>query len=142
MAERCICCDEEFIEFWSVYPRHVGKKAARIAYARARRSADKKTIMIGVRRYANECVGVEPRYIAHAATWLNGERWEDEPAPASPATAMPDYTKAGDEALWHQRLRAYAESKFWLPQWGERPESPACEAPIAALAEFGFRNMH
>jgi hypothetical protein len=37
-------------------------------------------IMVAVERYAAEVRDTEPKFILHPATWLNGKRWEDEPA--------------------------------------------------------------
>jgi DNA-binding transcriptional MocR family regulator len=44
--------NDEFDAFWQQYPRKVGKKAARTAYAKARAVADADTILNGVMRYA------------------------------------------------------------------------------------------
>ena len=37
-------------------------------------------IINAVEQYAKEVRETEPRFILYAATWLNGRRWEDEPA--------------------------------------------------------------
>lgn len=37
--------------------------------------------MTAVSAYAGERAGKDPKGTAHAATWLNGARWTDEPAP-------------------------------------------------------------
>jgi uncharacterized protein YdaU (DUF1376 family) len=69
-----------FDEFWSVYPRHVAKKNAINAFAKAIKGGTTHEIIIaGARRYADECKTKEQRYIAHAASWLNAGRWEDSP---------------------------------------------------------------
>jgi hypothetical protein len=36
---------------------------------------------------------------------------------------------------WEQRLASWRDSRFWLPQWGERPGDPGCMAP-PALVQF------
>ncbi|MGO9701433.1 MAG: hypothetical protein ACLPX7_19460 [Xanthobacteraceae bacterium] len=64
-----------------MYPRHVAKSVARIAFAKAiKAGADPEAVIEGARRYGAERAGQEPRYTAHPATWLRAERWLDEPA--------------------------------------------------------------
>jgi hypothetical protein len=70
--------DAEFEAFWSIAPRKVGKGQARRAYQAALKKTDAATIMRGFREYAQQCRGKDEKYIAHPATWLNAERWEDE----------------------------------------------------------------
>ena len=33
---------------------------------------------------------------------------------------------------WEPRLRSWAQSRFWLPTWGPKPNEPGCWAPIPA----------
>ena len=70
----------DFDQFWKAYPRRVNKAAARRAYMQALRIADAETIYHGAVAYARWCgQNTEAaKYIAHASTWLNNERWEDE----------------------------------------------------------------
>jgi len=73
-----------FERFWSLYPRKVDKGHARKAYRQALKRTDPDAIVAGVERYARSVKGKEPRFIAHAATWLNGDRWLDEPEASTP----------------------------------------------------------
>lgn len=77
-----------FEEFWTAYPRKVGKGKARAAFAKVMERSDAPTmpdLLAAVQRYAASVT--DERYLAHPTTWLNGERWTDElPAPAA-ATA-------------------------------------------------------
>lgn len=75
---------DQFDEFWKEYPIKKGKGAARKAYV----SAVKKGVSYGelieaVRKYRASVAGKDPRYTAHASTWLNAERWTDEYQPAN-----------------------------------------------------------
>lgn len=70
---------DRFDEFWCEVPRKIGKGQARRAWSAALKKADADTIISGVRRYAAERRGEDQKFTAHPATWLNGERWEDEP---------------------------------------------------------------
>lgn len=69
-----------FDDFWSTYPRKIGKGAARQSYSKALKKISPERIMIGLSQsmahWAAE--GTEKTFIPHASTWLNQERWEDE----------------------------------------------------------------
>lgn len=86
--------DREFeTEFWPIYPRKVGKGQALKAYRAARKQSDCQTITAGARRYATERAGQDQQFTRHAATWLNGQGWLDEPASKpSPRSQAPPLT--------------------------------------------------
>jgi hypothetical protein len=69
-----------FFDFWTIYPKKVAKKAALQAYEKAIKETDPAVIAAGARRYAED-PNRHPSYTANAATWLNAERWLDEPLP-------------------------------------------------------------
>lgn len=87
--------DCDFDRFWSLYPRKVGKGQARTAWGTAiRRKATPEDILSGLRRanqrWADD--GTDGQFIPHPATWLNGERWADDPLPLPPPRrAVADY---------------------------------------------------
>ncbi len=67
----------EFDDFWALYPRHVAKKAARTAWSKIPARLHLAIL--------EACVSWRPiwntkdvEYLPHPASWLNGERWEDE----------------------------------------------------------------
>jgi hypothetical protein len=62
------------------YPRREGKGAARTAWAKAIGKTDAATIIAGAARYRDD-PNRDPGYTAHPATWLNQERWDDDPLP-------------------------------------------------------------
>lgn len=68
-----------WVRFWSAYPNPAAKAAAERAWAKAVRIADPALIVAGAERYASEIAGRDGFRGAHAATWLNGMRWEDPP---------------------------------------------------------------
>lgn len=72
--------DEEFEDFWTIYPRREGKGAARKAWAKAVKIIPAAELLPIVRYYAVRIHGTERRFIPHPATWLNQERWSDEAA--------------------------------------------------------------
>ena len=88
--------DEAFKAWWVVYPRHVARKAALTAFTNAVRDkrATIEQLIDGARAYAGERAGKDPTKTAHGATWLNGDRWQDEPS--------------GDIDFRHDGRRAYS----------------------------------
>jgi len=70
----------KFDEFWSVYPRKVGKRDAENAYKRALKLATSEEIFEGAKRYAADPNRVD-QFTAHPATWLNRGSWGDQPLP-------------------------------------------------------------
>ncbi len=78
-----------FASFWSTYPRRAGLGAARTAWANACAKADPAILIAGAARYASDPNRV-PEFTAHPATWLNRERWEDDPEPVRSAKSGMD----------------------------------------------------
>ena len=66
---------ETFERIWRRYPRRVGKSAAARAFERIPQS-DWYLIEFALIHFGNEMSEREPRYIPHAATWLNQRRYE------------------------------------------------------------------
>jgi hypothetical protein len=71
---------DTFNEFWNEYPRKQGKEAARKAFIKAATIANPEVIIEGAKRYASD-PNRKKEFTAHAATWLNAGRWDDEPEP-------------------------------------------------------------
>jgi len=63
----------------------VGKGAAFKAFEKAIRRATPEEIVAGARRYAED-PNRNPGYTAHAATWLNADRWGDPLLPPKTPT--------------------------------------------------------
>lgn len=72
-----ISSDSEFEEFWAAYPKRPNnpRKKAMEAYRKARKIVSQKQLLEAVNLYAAYMEGENPKFIAMAATWLNGERW-------------------------------------------------------------------
>jgi hypothetical protein len=82
-----VCVDAraaDFDQFWSIYPNKVGKRDAAKAFVGARQRADFETILAGVRRYSAK---TDDRPWCNPATFLNQDRWADDPA--APVAAQP-----------------------------------------------------
>ena len=72
--------NDRFDDFWTTYPKKVGKGQARKAYATAVKKVDSGTLMEKLELFKShhQKLGTDKRYIPNASTWLNGERWDDE----------------------------------------------------------------
>jgi Helix-turn-helix domain len=72
--------DPFFMAFWQAYPRRLGKGHARIAFRKAAMNNDPNTIVQAAIAYGRFVLDqqIEQQFIPHPATWLNGERWEDD----------------------------------------------------------------
>ena len=71
----------DFTDFWGMYPRRVAKKDARKAWLKIPPTQHSKilTALFEWRRIWMDRGEIE--YIPYPASWLNGERWEDEYPP-------------------------------------------------------------
>jgi hypothetical protein len=67
-----------FDQLWSLYPRKVGKGQARKAFKAASKKKDFYDLLPKLMDYVQTLEGKDKQFIPHLATWLNGERWEDE----------------------------------------------------------------
>lgn len=68
----------EFQEWYSTYPKRVGKDRAMKAYKSARKKTSKEVLLAGARAAVKEFSTREKQFIPHPATWLNDGRWDDE----------------------------------------------------------------
>lgn len=102
---------EGFDEFWNAYPRKENKGAARKAWAKALAKADAPTIVAAALAYRDD-PNREAEYTAHAASWLNGERWDDEPLPARGSKSE---NRMRDLARDVERI-TQLEGFGWLPE--------------------------
>ncbi|WHP18818.1 hypothetical protein [Cellulomonas sp. ES6] len=86
----------EFEQFWSLYPRKVGKQDAIKAFAKATKNASAARVILGAKRLTEDPNLPEKQFVPHPATWLNRGGWEDEPyAPRS--TGRPSVPTTDDK---------------------------------------------
>jgi hypothetical protein len=99
--------DTSFSEFWTHYPRKIGKAAAAKAFAKAAKKHNTDDILFGLSQQIEAMKSKEQQFIPHAATWLNAERWTDEPEqPNSQHTRANQRDQAlADEILAAARAR-------------------------------------
>ena len=90
-----------FEDFWSAYPRREAKGQAFKAWRKAIKVHNQQMIIEAAKRYGESYTG-EYQFIPLASSWLNAERWLDEPPPAArkagPVTVMDLYA---DEPCEH-----------------------------------------
>ena len=72
--------DADFATWWALYPRKVGKGQAMKAYTAARKKTTPEALLAAVEIQGPLLMARGAQYCPHPATWLNGERWRDEPA--------------------------------------------------------------
>lgn len=107
--------DDSFQKFWRAYPHKVSKFAALRAFNKAIKITSLEEIISGVERY----IKAKPEHIAycHPASFLNGGRWEDQPAP-EPKPQIHPTIKA---SLLRDRIKDLDEKMLYLK--GQRPMS-------------------
>jgi hypothetical protein len=71
--------DLAFDEFWEHYPRKIKKKDAKTSFAKAAKKHKTDDILFGLSQQIDTMKSKDQQFIPHAATWLNAERWTDEP---------------------------------------------------------------
>lgn len=100
---------EPFADFWLLYPRRVAKKDAQKAWGRIPETLHVR-IFVALASWRTVWKDKDAEYLPYPASWLNGERWEDElppeyrrthlshvpaqPTVAGPRTEMPEHVKA------------------------------------------------
>ena len=110
---------DRFNDFWTKYPRKVGKGAAEKSWIKALQSTEADTIIASLVAYK---FSEDVNYIPHPATWLNQRRWEDA-MPSQNGTVV----KLGDDGKPQKHIsemtdeeRIAFRDKFWREQNAKR----------------------
>lgn len=78
--------EEQFNQFWEVYPRKVGKQAARKAFDKVPVSVWPKLVpAVEAQKRSYQWTREGGQFVPHPATWLNQGRWDDDVDPVKPA---------------------------------------------------------
>ncbi len=94
---------QAFDQFWAVYPKKVDKPAARKAFAKLHPNDDLlatiKSAIVKQKEWPQWSKD-GGQFVPNPATWLNGERWNDEPAVGGgngnrPRIPVPDRVPSG-----------------------------------------------
>lgn len=81
--------ENEFAEWYDAYPRKRGKGQAAKAYRAARKKTSAAVLLAAVERQRPALTAKGDEFCPYPATWLNGERWADEP-PRTPPSGYPE----------------------------------------------------
>jgi hypothetical protein len=77
-----------FDQFWAIYPRKTGKQAASKSFAKLSNADQQEAVNNISRLYSQTPV----QFVPHAATYLNGKRWEDQAIQRTPNFAHSNLT--------------------------------------------------
>jgi biotin operon repressor len=96
---------EWFEEWWAIYWRKVARKPAQKAFQKHVKTRQRfEEVMAATRAQTPTMMARDPEKRPHGATWLNGERWNDEPS--TPAKKPPERQSLIErtKARWAERL--------------------------------------
>jgi hypothetical protein len=126
--ERQLKLQQEFNAFWEIYPRKLGKGEAKGAFVKAVDKFGADVVLEGAKRFASDPNLPSPQFIPRAATWLNQERWDDEPySPMDPAQ-IPGVTKGLSRSPYVGGPREWVEDMHKLGEHFEcRPGEFGCK---------------
>lgn len=85
--------ENEFAEWYSVYPRKESRKKAIQAFVKALKVIPFENLMIFTKSYAKSVEGKDKQFIPYPASWLNAERWNDLQDLSTPQTVTPSSEK-------------------------------------------------
>jgi hypothetical protein len=68
-----------FDEWWALYPKKVEKKKSKAIWSRRRLDQHAQTIIEDTRTRPTRCARWHAGYAPNPTTYLDGDRWEDEP---------------------------------------------------------------
>lgn len=114
--------DERFSQFWTAYPRKVDKPEARKAWAKLTvTDALFDRIVQALEWQCQQPGWLEQggKFVPYPASWLRGERWEDEPFRA-PLYAPSANTKAGRTMAAGIRIQAALDAGAELDPFGTK----------------------
>jgi hypothetical protein len=97
---------EQFGDFWAIYPRKVAKTEALKAFiAVLGDGAVLAAIMAGAAAYSSDVRArrVEAQHIKHASGWLRGRRWEDYGVAAGQTPQSRSRFTTADKAAFRQK---------------------------------------
>lgn len=109
---------EGFDAFWQEVPRKVAKATAVRAYRKALKSASPDVLKNAMRGYARSVQGKEEQFVVHPATWLNGERWNDQPHTEPNVHRLrPSTPQPGEIREIRGQRHVYRAYDGWVPEY-------------------------
>jgi predicted transcriptional regulator len=90
-----------FKEFWKLYPRKQGKGAGRKAFSKALKVVSAEELIAACQRFNDDPNRpIDTKFLPMPATWLNEERWGDDPYPGSNRVSSPEEIKRIEEGYF------------------------------------------
>lgn len=129
---------EQFEAFWEGYPRKRGTSKAQAGKVFEKLAVeDQAAAQSALPAFNRSVADSEPRFIPHAATWINQRRWETfEPEPVRLNGRTAEQWR-GEIRLW--RDFDDCEPGAWLKRIGSpTPGKPGCLCPPEIQREYGF----
>lgn len=87
----------DFERFWTVYPKKVGKEAARKAFSKVKTPVDTLISAVLAQKRSTQWTRDRGQYIPNPATWLNQGRWEDVLETPAAVEAETGWTMGAEE---------------------------------------------
>ena len=116
--------------FWEASPKKVGKQHALKAWKKAVKDTEPGVLISGMKAYADlvKRKGIEPQYIKHPQTWLNGGCWDDvEDAPVESRENF------GVSQRWMPKTEEEFKAKFdAMPDWYRKNRPDVISVAIEA----------
>jgi hypothetical protein len=132
------------LSWYAIYPRKEKRPSALKAYFKAMSGGQisHETLMIKTVAFAAswakrlEKKPADKQFIPLPASWLNEERYADEPdgPEKSSSPTPPRDPRTFTEIDWLGRLKHFQDGKEWLSErWGPAPGMPGCLVPVRLL---------
>ena len=108
-----VASNANFDDFWKLYPKKTSKADAEKAWSKIKPDMDlldKILKAVCVASRSQDWIKDAGQFIPHAATWLNGRRWDDIPTALSVVaksgkTIPPDHYERPDGTVEHVRFK-------------------------------------
>lgn len=101
---------DRFEEFWTVWPRKDGKKAAAESWVKALKKINQHALIMAATAYSTSPYRPERKFVPFASTWLNQERWSDGP-PVAPERSRGTVENSAQAARILEQRRAQRDLK-------------------------------
>lgn len=103
-----VAASVDFDRFWAAYPRKDNRANAVRAFAKAVKAGHSPGFLADqAERWASLWAAErrDRQYIPMPTTWLNGERWNDQPsAPRTAPNGHHPYANPADQSVWDEPL--------------------------------------
>ena len=112
--------DDGFAGFWSAYPKKAAKPQAMKAWRKLKPSGELLVDLMAALDRQKESEAWQKdggQFIPHPATWLNGRRWEDEPAGTTgPVVVAICPPKPGETRIRFGAQEVFTQTMGWIPE--------------------------